>query len=196
MLKKSVLAVALAGLCSVVNANPYLGVSVGQAKFKDTYSSYNTTLLGSGSFKLDLEDDDSTAVKLFGGYQFNEYFAIEGAVGGYDALDGTYVSIGDMKFLATQAKGILPIGDRFNLFVKGGLAYFGAEFKTSYATVSDEVITGMYGVGAEFAISKSIKLSAELDYIRPELEVVKVGNETLSVESDITTLSLGLSYHF
>ena len=43
---------------------------------------------------------------------------------------------------------------------------------------------------------KNIKLSAEFDYIRPELEVVKIGNETLSVESDITTLSLGLSYHF
>ncbi|MCG9677445.1 outer membrane beta-barrel protein [Vibrio sp. Isolate24] len=196
MLKKSILVIALAGICSVANANPYLGVAVGQAKFKDTYSSYNTTLFGNGSYKLDLEDDDSTAAKLFVGYQFNDYFAIEGSLGGYDAIDGSYVSIGDMAFLATQAKGILPIGDRFNLFVKGGLAYFGAEFKTSYATVSDEAITGMYGAGAEFAISKNIKLSAELDYIRPELEVVKIGNETLSVESDITTLSLGLSYHF
>lgn len=112
--------IALAGICSVANANPYLGVAVGQAKFKDTYSSYNTTLFGNGSYKLDLEDDDSTAAKLFVGYQFNDYFAIEGSLGGYDAIDGSYVSIGDMTFLATQAKGILPIGDRFNLFVKGG----------------------------------------------------------------------------
>ncbi|WP_337162414.1 hypothetical protein [Vibrio coralliilyticus] len=63
MLKKSILVIALAGICSVANANPYLGVAVGQAKFKDTYSSYNTTLFGNGSYKLDLEDDDSTAAE-------------------------------------------------------------------------------------------------------------------------------------
>ncbi|MCZ4293047.1 outer membrane beta-barrel protein [Vibrio sinaloensis] len=196
MLKKTVLALALIGASTVANANPYLGVSVGQAKFKDTYSSYDSSVFGNGSFKLDLEDDSSTAAKVFAGYEFNQYFAIEGSIGGYDALNGSYVSVGDMMFLATQAKGMLPIGERFNLFVKGGLAYFGAEFKTSFATVSDEVVTGMYGVGAEFAISKNVKLSAELDYMRPELEVIKIGTESVSIESDITTLSLGLSYHF
>lgn len=196
MLKKTVLALALIGASTVANANPYLGVSVGQAKFKDTYSSYDSSVFGNGSFKLDLEDDSSTAAKVFAGYEFNQYFAIEGSIGGYDALNGSYVSVGDMMFLVTQAKGMLPIGERFNLFVKGGLAYFGAEFKTSFATVSDEVVTGMYGVGAEFAISKNVKLSAELDYMRPELEVIKIGTESVSIESDITTLSLGLSYHF
>ncbi|MCQ6493070.1 outer membrane beta-barrel protein, partial [Vibrio parahaemolyticus] len=85
----------------------------------------------------EVKDYESLSGKVFGGYTFNEYISLEDAIGGYDALDGSVVTVGDMKFLTIQPKLTLPIGDRFNLFAKAGLSYFNAEFK-----VSNSVLTG------------------------------------------------------
>ncbi|MCQ8200589.1 hypothetical protein NP568_25540, partial [Vibrio parahaemolyticus] len=63
-----------------------------------------------------------------------------GSLGGYDALDGSVVTDGDMTDLALQPQLTLPIGDRFNLFATAGLSYFTAEFK-----VSNSVLTGDEG---------------------------------------------------
>lgn len=151
-----------------------------------------------------MQDDSSLAGKLYAGYQFNEYFALEGSLGGYDALDGDLVTVGDMKFLAIQPKVILPVGERFSVFAKAGVSYFNAEFKASnsilgsagYTTLSDTAFAGMYGLGAEFALTDNLHLEASWDYMNPELEVVKLADANAKVEAEISVLSLGVSYHF
>ncbi|MCV5647806.1 hypothetical protein OFN55_34320, partial [Escherichia coli] len=90
---KTWLMTALLATCSVANAAPYVGASVGQASFGDVNGSIN----GGGtnaSTKLKLEDDSSLSGKVFGGYKFNEYISLEAAIGGYDALDGKVVTVG------------------------------------------------------------------------------------------------------
>lgn len=203
MFRKTVVAVALLSVCSIANANPYIGGSIGQTKFGHANASLNSSLM-SGSTALEMQDDSSLAGKIYAGYQFNQYFALEGAIGGYDALDGDIVTVGDMQFLALQPKAIWPLTDRFSLYAKAGLAYFNAEFKVSnsvfsesgYTTMSDTTVAGMYGIGAEFALTDNLHLEASWDYMHPELEVIKFASATATVDADINVFSLGLSYHF
>ncbi|WP_411062869.1 outer membrane beta-barrel protein [Vibrio rotiferianus] len=195
MLKKAWFATAFLATCTSVNAKPYIGASVGQAMFN------NSTISTSGSsYNLELEDDESLVGKVFGGYQFNQYFALEGAIGGYDALDGSIVTVGDMRFIAIQPKAILPLSDRLSIFAKAGLSYFSAEFtllsSIGYTTVSDEAVTGMYGLGAEFAVADNVRLHVEWDYMKPELDVLKVANMKATIDAEINVLSVGMSYHF
>lgn len=203
MLKNTWLVATLLVVCSAANAQPYIGASIGHAKFDDANASIDSSAI-SGSVPLELQDDSSFAGKLYAGYQFNKYLALEGVIGGYDALDGDFVSVGDMTFFAIQPKVILPLGERFNLFAKAGLSYFNAEFKVSnsfmdsagYTKLSDSVLTGMYGLGAEFSLTDNLRLQASWDYMKPELEVVKLADTTAKVEAEISTLMLGVSYHF
>ncbi|AIW22773.1 MULTISPECIES: outer membrane beta-barrel protein [Vibrio] len=196
MLKKTILAATLLTACTAASANGYLGLSAGQANF-DNIQGHASAPNFSASQSFEISDDNSPAIKLFGGYEFNQYIAIEGSIGGYDALDGQSVTVGDMKFAAVQAKAMLPIGEQFNLFAKGGVAYFGAEFKSSfYTTVSDETVTGKFGLGAEYAITPNVRLMAEWEYMKPELDVLKVGSVTASIDAEISVLSMGVSYHF
>ena len=203
MLKKATITTTFLMLCSAVNANPYIGASIGQASFGNANFSVDSTF-GSSSASLKLEDDSSLAGKIYGGYQFNRYFALEGAIGGYDALDGQSVTVGDMKFAAIQPKVILPINDRFNLFAKAGVSYFNAEFNVSnsfvgasgYSTFSDTAVTGMYGLGADVSLTDNLRIEATWDYMKPELEVAKIPGATVTVDAEISTFSLGMTYHF
>ncbi|EKA5637978.1 outer membrane beta-barrel protein [Vibrio navarrensis] len=204
MTNKSILTLVIAGALSFgAQAEPYLGGSLGMATFKNAAGNANTSY-GSGSMDLELEDDQSVAGSIYGGYQFNSFLAIEGAIGGYDALEDTYVTVGNMHFLSIQPKLSFALTDTFDLYAKAGLAYFNAEFKVSnallnqpgYTTLSDSTVTGMYGLGAELKISPKFHIRASWDFMRPELDVVKVGAEKVTIESDISVFSLGASYHF
>ncbi|MFA0134319.1 outer membrane beta-barrel protein [Vibrio splendidus] len=203
MLRKTTITTTLLMLSSAVYANPYIGASVGQAKFDSANFSIDSAS-GSNNTSLTLDDDSSLAGKIYGGYQFNRYIALEGSIGGYDALDGDSVTVGDMKFAAIQPKVILPINDRFNLFAKAGVAYFNAEFKVSnsfvgaagHLTFSDTTMTGMYGLGADFLLTDNLRIEATWDYMKPDLEVAKALGATASVDAEISVFSLGMNYHF
>lgn len=54
----------------------------------------------------------------------------------------------------------------------------------------------MYGLGAEFAITKNFALQVEWEYMRPELEIAKAGNDKATVEADISVFSVGMNYRF
>ncbi|MEZ8156874.1 MULTISPECIES: outer membrane beta-barrel protein [Vibrio] len=190
-------------LASAVHANPYIGASVGQANFESADFSVDSPL-GSSISSLELDDDSSLAGKIYGGYQFNRYIALEGSIGGYDALDSGSVTVGDMKFAAIQPKVILPINDRFNLFAKAGVAYFNAEFKVSnsfvgaagHSTLSDTTVAAIYGLGADFSLTDNLRIEATWDYMIPELEVAKGLGATATVDAEISVFSLGMNYHF
>ncbi|EGQ7937087.1 outer membrane beta-barrel protein [Vibrio vulnificus] len=204
MTNKSILTLVIAGAISFgAHSEPYLGGSLGLASFKNAEGNANTSF-GSGSMDLALDDDQSVAGSIYGGYKFNSFLALEGAIGGYDALEDTYVTIGNMYFLSVQPKLSFSVTDTFELYAKAGVAYFNAEFKVSnaivnapgYSTLSDSTLTGMYGLGAELKLSPTFHIRASWDFMRPELDVVKVGTENISIESDISVFSLGASYHF
>ena len=149
---------------------------------------YAGASIGEGTVKVDSVDFDEsdTSFKVFGGYSFNQNFAIELAY-----LDGgdAEMSIGnsavgvELSGLNASAVGSIPLGDVFTLFGKIGFMSYDAEVsaRVGGSTVfsekgSDEDIS--YGIGGAFSFGKSFSLRAEyemLDASDAEFNVLSIG---------------------
>lgn len=160
--------------------------------------------LGTATVELDADpalanfkfDSDDTAFKVFGGYNFNQYFALEATYfdGGeaeetvIRGLGGTgTVGIGTTGLIASVL-GRLPLGEVFSLCGKLGFASYDVEGK---GRVNGNVVIEMdgsdddvaYGVGAAFNIGTSFELRAEY--------------ESISIpDGDFTLLTLNGVYRF
>ena len=158
-------------------------------------------------------DDSDTAFGLTLGYQVNENFATE----------LSYVDLGDLDYNATgtvtdgftdfpasvslnssaqgpvfSVLGILPIGDRFSVYGRAGLALMDCE---GTATVSIDDVTesasdsttrsnGMFGVGGEFNVSQ--RFGVRLEWNR----YANVGSDEIIGETDVDLITLGLRVSF
>lgn len=207
MRRFSVIATLL--LASGVQASPYIGVSVGSANVQMDYAKL-TLSQGGYSDELNLDpgklgmDKNRLTGGLYGGYQFNPYFAVEATLGGVDAIDGKYFTLEHMDYLSLAPKVSLPIGDRFNLFAKWGLAYYAADFTINvpyYGNISEREssVSGIVGLGAQYQVSDRFALRASWDYLRPELEYTlnsAYGQGKAKTELDINLFTVGLSYSF
>lgn len=95
---------------------------------------------------------DSVGLRLNGGMQFNDYFAVEAHLGG-GGSDGP-VELDSL--IGAYGKGILPISQEFRIY---GLAGF-----TEVDFDADRESGFSYGVGAEFDVAPNLALGA--DYMR------------------------------
>lgn len=98
------------------------------------------------------QDRDSVGLRLNGGMQFNDYFAVEGHLGG-GGSDGP----AELDYLVgAYAKGILPVAPEFRLY---GLAGY-----TEVDVDIDRESGFSYGAGAEFDVAPNLAVGA--DYMR------------------------------
>lgn len=95
---------------------------------------------------------DSVGLRLDGGMQFNEYFAVEGHLG-TGGSDGS----AELDYLVgAYAKGILPVAPEFRLYGLAGV--------TEVDFDMDRDSGFSYGAGAEFDVAPNLALGA--DYMR------------------------------
>jgi Outer membrane protein beta-barrel domain len=148
---------------------------------------------GAGIGQASLEADDvgfdanDTAFKVFGGYSFNDHFAVELTYldGGapdesFDFGIGTPVTVeADITAFGVSAVGRLPINDTFAIFGKLGYASYDVEltgraggFSTT-EDASDEDLS--YGIG--------LALSFGAFGLRAEYEAVDVSDGAFNVLS-------------
>jgi OOP family OmpA-OmpF porin len=158
-------------------------------------------------------DDSDTGFGLAGGYQVNPWFAAELA----------YVDLGDISYEANgtvtdgiddfdaglgidqsasgpvfSLLGIWPIGERFSVFGRVGIALMSVDADASVSidgeSVSDSVGTDrsnmVYGIGGEFSLNE--RFGVRLGWDR----YAEVGSDDLAGEVDIDLISLGLRYNF
>ncbi|WP_116809089.1 porin family protein [Steroidobacter cummioxidans] len=140
--------------------------------------------IGSATIEFDEEvddfrfDADDTAFKVFGGYNFNQYFAIEAAYFDGGKPKETVVSVpgfrGDIEIgttgLIASVIGRLPIGDYVSVYGKLGYASYESELKgrvngdvIDSATFDDEDVA--WGAGIAFNVGPSFELRGEYDNI-------------------------------
>lgn len=168
-------------------AQAYIGFGAG----KSDYDSGNMIpdLITSGSV-----DGKDTGYKIFGGYQFNPYFAVEVAYVdlGKASYSGNFgvapVTGGSLETwgLNASAVGILPVGAHFELF--GKLGILGWESKAR-DTTGGVPFTGKadggdlsFGAGVALHFTKNVGIRAEW--------------ERFKAVDDIDLLSLGLVFKF
>ena len=144
-------------------------------------------------------DDNGDTFKIFGGYRFNKFIALEGAL----------VTLGDdlgpnrdisKDGLSVQAVGIWPVAKRVELLGKAGFFTWEewqvdrneldcSDFGTGFICVEDEDkiddgTNGTFGLGLNYHISKRWSLRAEWE------RFLDVG------EGDVDMISIGSFYRF
>lgn len=183
----------------------YIGANVGQSRAKiDNGRILNSSFL-SGATSASIDDDDHKAgFKLFGGYQFNKYFAVEGGyfnLGrfGYTVTTsppGTLNGSTRLQGINLDAVGFLPIIDRLSGFGRIGVNYArardsfsGSGFVNRASSNPSENSTNYkFGLGLQYQITDSLAMRLEGERYR-----VKDG---IGNKGDIDLYSVGLIYQF
>ena len=200
-----VLAAIGTSTASAQNAPWYAGVMGGESRAKIDDARIAASLLASGFTTQSIADDDrDTGFKVFGGYQFNRYFSIEGG----------YFNLGKFGFTATtiptgtlngriKLKGAsldlvatIPITERFSAFAMAGVAR--AEARDQFTGTGSVNVrnpnpykranNGRGALGLQFAMTDSLALRTQVERYRID---DAVGNK-----GDVDMVSVGLVYRF
>jgi OmpA-OmpF porin, OOP family len=204
----TLLGMATLSTCALAqHASWYMGTSVGQSMATIDDARINSTLLGAGFSSTSIADRNrDTGYKLFGGYQINPNFAIEGGyfnLGqfGYTATTVPAGSLtGDIKVqgLNLDLVGTVPVTGRFSLLGRIGANY--AEVNGTFSKAgamqafnvnpnpNSRETNLKLGLGMEYAVTESLSWRAEVERYRI--------NDAVTNKGDVDLVSLGLVYRF
>ena len=205
-LQLSLLALALLGGSAALAETDtpwYMGASTGptRARIDDARILQSLGSSGLGNATL-IDQDRDHGAKVFAGYQFNRFMALE----------GSYFDLGTFGFAAsTTPAGTLggeirlrgvgldavlsaPLTDKFSVFAKVGANYAEARDRfsasgavTTPASVADKTeLNPKIGLGMQYALTDALSLRAELERYRI--------NDAVGSRGDVDHLSIGLVY--
>jgi opacity protein-like surface antigen len=180
----------------------YLGFGVGQAKVND-WAQYSTTFVNESFVVSSPVSDDkrSLGFKVFGGYQFNKYFGVEGGFVDFNDVKASSTITGPARGVYTTAEndawtlaavGTLPVTKRVSVFAKLGASSWSSNLRsvatdvngvTTSATEGSNGYDVFYGLGASYALLDSID-------VRAEIERYKFDN------LDIDLMTAGMAFKF
>ena len=183
----------------------YGGLNLGQSRSKIDDPRIINGLLVGGFFSATITDDNrDTGGKIFGGYQFNRYFAIEGGYFDLGRFSFTANTVpigtltGDIKIKGVNLDlvGMLPITEKFSAFGRVGVTR--AEARDTFTgtglvrllrtTANQRETNAKYGLGLQYAFTDRLGMRAEVERYRI--------NDAVGNNGDIDLASLGLVYSF
>ncbi len=184
----------------------YIGGNFGRSSASNEDRRIVERLLDAGFVTQSIVNDDrDNGFKLFGGYSFNRYFAIEGGYFNLGRFGYTATTLpartlnGSTKFQGVNLDlvGSVPIGEKFSLFGRFGGTYgesrnIFVETGPAIANVFHRHSRGgnyKFGVGLQYNINESLAVRAEGERYRVD---DFIGGQTGHVD----LLSLGLIYRF
>ena len=183
----------------------YIGGDFGRARAHLDDQRIADTLLGPGFVTTSISQDDRDyGWKLFGGYSFNRYIAVEG---GYFNLGkfsyaattmppGTLSGTSKFSGVNLDLVGSVPLGDHFLVFGRFGGTY--GETRNSFAESGAVDVLGpdshhrggnyKFGAGLEYDFDHNFGVRAEAERYRVDDAIAERGH--------IDVFSLGLVYRF
>ncbi len=183
----------------------YVGGNIGLSRANIDDEKIVGGLLQGGFTTTSIADDDhDTGYKLFGGYQFNRNFALEGGyfdLGkfGFTAATvpaGTLSGNIKLKGVNLDAVGIVPFTEKFSAFGRVGVNY--AEARDTFTATglvnvldphrSKRAANYKFGLGLEYDFTLSFGMRAEAERYRV--------NDAVGNKGDLDLLSVGLVYRF
>ncbi len=201
----AVLAAIASSYAAADDTGWYGGANIGQSRATIDDARITSGLLGSGFSTTSIADDKrDTGYKIFGGYQFNRNFAVEG---GYFDLGrfgfaattvpaGTLFGNIKLRGLNLDLVGTVPITEKFSAFGRVGVDYAQARDNFSgNGTVSvlnsnpSKRDTNLkFGLGLQYAFTPTLDMRLEAERYRI--------NDAVGNKGDIDLVSLGLVYRF
>ena len=184
----------------------YGGFNVGQSRAKIDNARIAAQLQGAGlTMNAISNNKKDLGYKIFGGYQFNQNFALEagyfnlGEFGYRATTSPTGTLTGNIKIqgINIDVLGIIPFTEKFSAFGRVGVQY--AEAKDHFSSTgavatpsnpnpSKSDTNYKAGVGIQYNFTQSLGMRAEAERYRIDDAVGKKG--------DINLFSLGLVYRF
>ena len=188
---KSTSIIAVLGLAAAAFAAPaaaqtrggYLGFNAGQSDFK----------FGCGAGPCDTKGRD---YKLFGGFQFNRYAAIEA---GYSDMGKTTFGSSRLKATAWEVSGVgtwgVPMGaGGMGLSLLGRLGLYNGDVKSETPSTGTTLKHGTtsvtFGFGVQADLSRILAARAEWQRFS------KMGGGGLGTKADIDNLTVGALWRF
>ena len=179
----------LSTMSAVANDKDGIYVTVG-GTFLSSELDLTNVDIGDQATDLGTEDVDAFIINGRIGYRFNDYFAVEGELGfgtGGDEIDrvipldvdpigtlnvDTNVALDVENYYVGFARGILPVSEQFDLFVRVGYGEANADADvignalgfTAATSVSQSESGLAYGVGGQFNFTENDGIRA--DYTR------------------------------
>lgn len=200
--------VLLAALALPAEAQLYAGGAFGQSRSKLEAADRTDQLFGLGFDGASTRADDrDTAYRLFMGYRLHRYLASE--IGytdlGRSALvsdvlpGGTLESRTRVRGADLSLLGLLPLGERFAVFARGGL--FEGRARTNFlgsgsvrlldpAESSKRRASGLFGAGVMAQLSPRWDVRADWTRFR------RVGDDGVGGRFDIDAWMVGAAYRF
>jgi len=183
----------------------YGGANVGQSRATIDDARIRSNLLNDGFTSATIIDDDrSTGFKIFGGYQLNKNFAVEGGyfdLGkfGYSATTvpaGTLNGNMKVRGLNLDLVGTLPMTEKFSVFGRVGVNY--AQTRDNFSGTGAVSVTNpnprkndtnyKFGAGLQYAFNDSLAMRLEGERYRV--------NDAVGNKGDVDLYSVGLIYRF
>ncbi len=199
------LTIIAAPLASAQDSGWYLGGNAGQAKSKIDDAHITQSLLNGGLTTTSMSDrDHDEGFKVFGGYQFNRYFAFEAGyfnLGKFGFTSNTQplgTLNGDLKVEGVNFDAVLslPFTRKFSGFLRGGVTNANTKdtfSRTGAVTVgnpnpSKRDTNYKFGAGLQYDFSRSFAMRAEVERYRI--------NDAVGGKGDIDLASVGVLFKF
>jgi OOP family OmpA-OmpF porin len=198
-------AALLSPLAMAQDTGWYGGANVGQSRATIDDARIRSNLLNDGFTSATITDDDrSTGFKIFGGYQLNKNFAVEGGyfdLGnfGYSATTvpaGTLNGNMKVRGLNLDLVGTLPMTEKFSVFGRVGVNY--AQTRDNFSGTGAVNVTNpnprkndtnyKFGAGLQYAFTDSLAMRLEGERYRV--------NDAVGNKGDVDLYSVGLIYRF
>jgi len=186
----------------------YAGANAGRSGAEIDDPRISSGLAGQGFNTTSIDDRDrSTGFKLYGGYQFNPYLALEGgyfdlgkfgytahganAVGAAGTLDGEM----RVRGMNLDLVGTLPLTGKLSALGRVGVnvarvndRFLGTGSLALNNTASKNESNVKFGLGLNYAFSTALDMRLEVERYRV--------NDAIGNKGDIDMVSLGLVYRF
>jgi OmpA-OmpF porin, OOP family len=198
-----VIATVLA-LCSVAAQaqamNPgdsqfYVGIGGGATKMNGYCEAVNATAGFAGTC-----DESTTGFKAFGDYKLNRYFGLEAGFSNFGEASAAG-TIGSTPVVSRwrgygidlSAIGFLPLGEHFELFAKGGVAFWDIKATLPTSTsreANDSGLSGVAGAGAIWWLFPQVGLRVQYERFQ------KVGDDSVQVQTNVDYVSVNVVGRF
>jgi len=165
---KLLIALSFSALCSLstaaiaVNSGLYLGGAAGQSEFDDIGELERACSIAGVPCR---DDDTDTGFKLFLGYQFGDYFAVEAGYFDLGALsagvEGPVLAEADFEITGGFVSLLpqLPLGDMFTLYGRLGVTAGDADLTARVPTAGFDESENATGAGFTFGAGGALNLT-------------------------------------
>ncbi|OIQ92505.1 outer membrane protein A precursor [mine drainage metagenome] len=201
----AVLAAIASSYAAADDTGWYGGANIGQSRATIDDARITSGLLGSGFSTTSIADDKrDTGYKIFGGYQFNRNFAVEGGYFDLGRFGFTATTVpagtlfGNIKLrgLNLDLVGTVPITEKFSAFGRVGVDY--AQARDNFtgngavsvlnSSPSKRDTNLKFGLGLQYAFTPTLDMRLEAERYRI--------NDAVGNKGDVDLVSLGLVYRF